>query len=125
MSGTESRTGECGYICKRCGDVAPYGVGYASTEPAAVQRSRTTARCACGYSVAPSVPSAPLADGTAVRYCKYTINAQHTAHGVIAGLCRTTRTGKHVYYVRSEQWGTEVVSAEKLTVEGIDDRSMA
>jgi len=46
-----------GYVCKRCGDVAPYGVGYVSDEPAAVQRSRTTERCACGHSVRSTTPT--------------------------------------------------------------------
>ena len=39
-----------GFICKRCGDVAPEGVGYATKEPAAIERSRTTRACACGHS---------------------------------------------------------------------------
>lgn len=53
MTTTATHPRPIGYICKKCGDVAPEGVGYISREPAAVQRSATTVSCACGYSQRP------------------------------------------------------------------------
>ena len=49
---------EYGYICKACGDVAPTGIGYTSTDQAAIERSHLTEVCACGYSVKPELAEA-------------------------------------------------------------------
>lgn len=40
-----------GYICKKCGEPSPVGVGYTSSQP----RTGDLARCACGYSVKPAL----------------------------------------------------------------------
>ena len=48
---TESTISEHGYICKRCNEAAPLGVGYASYDPRITYAdSKDLTSCQCGYS---------------------------------------------------------------------------
>lgn len=39
-----------GFICKRCSEPSPLGIGYAAAGEDAAQASATTTACKCGYS---------------------------------------------------------------------------
>ena len=39
-----------GYMCKKCGQPAPLGVGYTDTSPGAAQASQQVTSCPCGHS---------------------------------------------------------------------------
>jgi len=48
---TESTISGHGYICKRCNEAAPLGVGYVSYDPRITYiDSRDLTSCQCGYS---------------------------------------------------------------------------
>lgn len=42
-----------GFMCKKCGDPSPAGIGYADARPGAHAASATLTACPCGWSVAP------------------------------------------------------------------------
>ena len=44
---------EAGYICKKCGKPSPLGIGYASHDQGAYERSKNLTQCECGYSQKP------------------------------------------------------------------------
>ena len=41
---------ECGYVCKRCGNPSPMGVGYAVEGWLSAHASSSLTACECGYS---------------------------------------------------------------------------
>lgn len=51
---TKEKKGQAaGFVCKRCGEPSPVGIGYVSYADNAERKSRHLTRCACGYSCKP------------------------------------------------------------------------
>ncbi len=45
---------EIGFICKKCSNPAPVGIGYTDNTPGAAAASKKITACVCGYSQTPT-----------------------------------------------------------------------